>query len=340
MKTTLKDIAEHVGVTPQLVSFYLNHPETTRVAKKTRDRIDDAVKELDYQPNSVARALCTGKTKTIGLIIGGLTARKRGCYIHALMNEAKKYGNHLLTAITNYDQKEEQEILRYMMGRQVDGIIYTLYLDPENETCRRLRETGFPILMHEPQANDDFNTIGHDCRRSVEDAVNAFLNLGKNEIMYLGTESDHEYQCFSELSRRKPFSLTCEAVRPEPGCDENAIVHVLKKRPPAIFTSDVPLLRELLEEIEQNEPDYRPACVTVYSLPFDRIRSELVIGVEHRFHKERVEREIRRMLEIIERPGGKPEKIRLRTEYIPSEKLDAVRKEQLNDPYYQQFKRP
>ena len=89
MKTTLKDIAEYVGVTPQLVSFYLNHPETTRVAKETRGRIDEAVKRLDYHPNSVARALCTGRTKTIGLVMGGLTERKRGCYIHALMNEAR-----------------------------------------------------------------------------------------------------------------------------------------------------------------------------------------------------------------------------------------------------------
>ena len=58
MKATLKDIAARVGVTSQLVSFYLNHPETTRVARETREKIDAAVKELNYRPNSVARALC------------------------------------------------------------------------------------------------------------------------------------------------------------------------------------------------------------------------------------------------------------------------------------------
>ena len=55
MKATLKDIAARVGVTSQLVSFYLNHPETTRVARETREKIDAAVKELNYRPNSVAR---------------------------------------------------------------------------------------------------------------------------------------------------------------------------------------------------------------------------------------------------------------------------------------------
>ena len=150
MKATLKDIAARVGVTSQLVSFYLNHPETTRVARETREKIDAAVKELNYRPNSVARALCTGKTGTIGLIMGGLTERKRGCYIHSLMNEAKRYGYHLLTAITNYNQREEQEILEYMLGRQVDGILYTLQLAPGNRISQRLHESRFPILMHAP----------------------------------------------------------------------------------------------------------------------------------------------------------------------------------------------
>ena len=54
MKATLKDIAARVGVTSQLVSFYLNHPETTRVARETREKIDAAVKELNYRPNSPA----------------------------------------------------------------------------------------------------------------------------------------------------------------------------------------------------------------------------------------------------------------------------------------------
>lgn len=338
MKTTLKDIAERVGVTSQLVSFYLNHPETTRVAKETRDKIDEAVKQLDYHPNSVARALCTGKTKTIGLIIGGLTARKRGCYIHSLMNEAKKHGYHLLTAITNYDQEEEREVLEYMMGRQVDGIIYTLYLSPQNDLYRRLQETGFPILMHEPQAKKDFNSIGHDYRNSLPDAVKAFQALGKNEIMYLGASIDREYEFLRKLEQKEAFSLTHEVISPEPNHSENMISVVLKKRPSAILTFNVPFLCELFEEIARNAPGYRPACITAYSLPFDRIPNELVIGVIRRFHKERTKQEISRMLEIIGHPAEKRKKIELPTEYVPSEKLEALRNEQLNDPYYKQFK--
>ena len=338
MKTTLKDIAEYVGVTPQLVSFYLNHPETTRVAKETRGRIDEAVKRLDYHPNSVARALCTGRTKTIGLVMGGLTERKRGCYIHALMNEAKKYGYYLLTAITNYDQKEEQEILEYMMGRQVDGILYTLYLSPGARICQRLHKTGFPILLHAPQANQDFNTIDYDCTRAVEDALRAFLERGAREILYLGAPNDGEYRNLCELRGKEPFSLLFRPLPPEPGSFELAVAEVLKKRPSAIFTVNVIFLQELLDRINESAPEYRPACVTVYSVPFDWIRNDRVIGVVHRFYRECVESEIRRMLEIIEHPEEPPQKLVLPTEYVSAEQLEAIRMQQLNDPYYKQFK--
>lgn len=337
MKTTLKDIAEYVGVTPQLVSFYLNHPETTRVAKATRSKIDEAVKRLNYHPNFIARALCTGRTKTIGLVMGGLTARKRGCYIHALMNEAKKYGYYLLTAITNYDQKEEQEILEYMMGRQVDGILYTLYLSPGARICQRLHKTNFPILLHAPQTNQDFNTIEHDCTRAVEDALRAFLERGAREILYLGAPNDGEYRNLCELREKKPFSLLFRPLPPDADF-ELVVAEVLKKRPSAIFTANVMLLQELLDRINECAPEYRPACITVYSLPFEWIRNDRVIGVVHRFQRERVELEIRRMLEIIEHPNAPPQRLVLPTEYVSAEQLEAIRMQQLNDPYYKQFK--
>ena len=306
MKATLKDIAARVGVTSQLVSFYLNHPDTTRVARETRRKIDEAVKELNYRPNTVARALCTGKTGTIGLIMGGLTERKRGCYIHSLMNEAKRYGYHLLTAITNYSQQEEQEVLEYMLGRQVDGIIYTLQLAPGSGIYQRLQESGFPILLHAPQEKEDFNTIGHDCRNSLSAAVDALLARGHREITFLEMFHNEEAAFLRQLVQEKSFRLKT--------------------------------LRNLLEEMEAVSPGYRPDCVAAYSLPFDWIRDERVIGVVHRFHKERTVQEISRMLEIIRHPEGEVKAIRLPTEYLTAGEIPALREKQLLDPYYKPFK--
>lgn len=337
MKATLKDIAERVGVTSQLVSFYLNHPDTTRVARETRRKIDEAVKQLNYRPNTVARALCTGKTGTIGLIMGGLTERKRGCYIHSLMNEAKRYGYHLLTAITNYSQQEEQEVLEYMLGRQVDGIIYTLQLAPGSGIYQRLRESRFPILTHAPQEEKDFNTIGHDCRNSLAAAVDALLARGHREITCLGTFHDEEEEILRQLAQKKSFRLKTLPITPDPEETDRLTAAVLQERPAAIMTFNVSFLRRLLEKRETVSPDYHPDCVTAYSLPFEWLRSELVIGAVYRLHKERVVQEISRMLEIIRHPECEVKAIRLPTKYLSAGEISTLREKQLLDPYYKPF---
>ena len=58
MRATLKDIAERVGVTKALVSLYLNnHPLSVKIAKSTKEKIDRAVKELNYHPSTTWRLL-------------------------------------------------------------------------------------------------------------------------------------------------------------------------------------------------------------------------------------------------------------------------------------------
>mgnify|MGYP000972021281 CR=1 FL=1 len=67
MPATIKDIAKKVGVNPSTVSRVING--TASISEETRQKIKDAMKELDYHPNSLARSLVNGSTFTIGLVI-------------------------------------------------------------------------------------------------------------------------------------------------------------------------------------------------------------------------------------------------------------------------------
>ena len=74
MRATIKDIAERVGVSKSLVSMYLNnHPLASRIAERTKGKIDEAVREMNYQPSVTARALKNGKSRTIGLVIAEIS---------------------------------------------------------------------------------------------------------------------------------------------------------------------------------------------------------------------------------------------------------------------------
>ena len=72
-KTTLKDVAKLAGVNFTLVSKYINNNPSARMTLETKEKIQKAIEELDYHPSKVARALRSGKTNTVGLLIGNLT---------------------------------------------------------------------------------------------------------------------------------------------------------------------------------------------------------------------------------------------------------------------------
>ncbi len=336
MRTSLKDIADRVGVTPQLVSFYLNHPETTRVKKETREKIDEAVRQLNYRANTVGRALSTGKTRTIGLIMGGFAARKRGCYVHALMNEAKKRGYHLLIAITNYDREEEREALEHMLSRQVDGILYTLSLEGDGEMAERLQALHFPILSHTPYRLENFDTSDYDYRDSIEAMVRHLKDNGKKKLFFRTSPSDEATGFLEESARKHGLDYRLHFQSGEPfSCEEYAEA-VLRERPDVIVEPSEPILRELLGELP---PRYRPEFISYYSLPFEFINHPRVTGYIHRFHNENAAANIARIVELIEDPKAPPFRhLRVPTEFLTVEETAALRLKQLNDPFYRQFK--
>ncbi len=70
MRPTLKDVAEKAGVNFTLVSKYINGNPQARMTPETRERIDSAIRELNYRPSASARALRIGRNRTIGMVSG------------------------------------------------------------------------------------------------------------------------------------------------------------------------------------------------------------------------------------------------------------------------------
>ena len=67
MRVTRVDVAKRAGVSTATVSYALNNPE--KISPKTREKVMEAIKELDYRPDMVARSMATGKTRQIGIVL-------------------------------------------------------------------------------------------------------------------------------------------------------------------------------------------------------------------------------------------------------------------------------
>src|SRR5688500_6199178 len=67
-RPTMQDVANHAGVSRTTVPFVMNHVQTSSIPEETRERVWDAVRELDYRPNAVAQNLRTRRTNVIGFL--------------------------------------------------------------------------------------------------------------------------------------------------------------------------------------------------------------------------------------------------------------------------------
>ena len=124
MSATIKDIAKAVGVNPSTVSRVING--TASISEETREKINQAMKELDYHPNSLARSLVNGSTFTIGLVIdaGNRDAFSNAFFIQsviAIETVAQTKGYSVL--ITNNSLSDSSNIKTLVQERKVDGII-------------------------------------------------------------------------------------------------------------------------------------------------------------------------------------------------------------------------
>ena len=118
---TIADVARHAGVSTATVSFVLNKTKT--VTAEVRDRVLRSTQELGYQPSHAARALRTGRTATIGLIIPDLTNPFFPKLAQDVEREAAALGYAVLLADSHDDLERQARAIQNMEGKNVDMML-------------------------------------------------------------------------------------------------------------------------------------------------------------------------------------------------------------------------
>ncbi len=118
---TLKDVAERAGVTVTTVSRMLNN--RVQVSQKTRDKINKAMKELDYQPNELARSLSKKSSHMIGLIVASANNYFFCKVINCIERYSAMYGYKLLLCISNHETEKEIDYFNMLKAHKVAGVI-------------------------------------------------------------------------------------------------------------------------------------------------------------------------------------------------------------------------
>src|SRR5438067_3052636 len=141
----LADVARLAGVSTATASRALARPEM--VAEQTRNRVLEAAAKLNFEHNRAARALITGRTGLIGLILPTLANPYYGPLVLGAQRAAEEIDCNLLVAVSEHAPDREQRLVLRLAG-QVDGLV--MVADGPDREVRRLAETR-PIVLLERQ---------------------------------------------------------------------------------------------------------------------------------------------------------------------------------------------
>lgn len=183
MVTRLKDIADELGVSVVTVSRALR--DRPDIAKETKARILDRVRQLNYRPNLMARSLVTGRSSLIGLVVPDLIHPFFSEIAKSLAATLRKKNYFLVVSSSDSDPRLEQDEIEHMLAHHLDCfVVASCQKDPDN--LRRVGEAGVPlVLVDRSFPGFAANFIGIDDYRAGELAVTHLVQQGCRRIAHI-----------------------------------------------------------------------------------------------------------------------------------------------------------
>lgn len=126
--STIKDVAKYAGVAISTVSNVINNKGN--VAPATVQKVNDAIKELNYQTNYIAKLMKSKQPKRIGMIVDDLCGLFYPYVIQPIRQIAEKYNYELVLYDTNSNPEKEWKIFQSLVYSQIDGIIFSTSTPP------------------------------------------------------------------------------------------------------------------------------------------------------------------------------------------------------------------
>lgn len=179
MGTTLKDIANRTGLGLATISKYINGGN---VLEKNKIAIDEAIKELNYRVNEFARSLKTSKSKTVGIVIPELSNIFVTSIITVIEDILRKNGYSIIVTDCRTDENLEREVVNFLMGKRVDGII-CMPVSKSGKFLIQATNEGIPIILIDRLLEDiDADVVMVDNIAASEKAISHLVENGHKEI--------------------------------------------------------------------------------------------------------------------------------------------------------------
>lgn len=166
------------------------------VSEDVRERVLAAAEELDYRPNELARSMNTGKSHTIGVVVGDIENPHFGLATRGITDTAKRSGFNVILVNTDEDTAVEVDAVRVLLDKRVDGLIVAPASSVETQHLRRVHESGRPLVLLDRKAPGlDVDTVAVDMENISYKSTSYLIDAGHRRIAFISTlRTDEPYQ--------------------------------------------------------------------------------------------------------------------------------------------------
>jgi LacI family transcriptional regulator len=205
-QVTLKAVAEHLGLTPGTVSAVLNNSAASRsIPERTRQRIIEAARELNYRPNFMARSLRVQRTYTIGVILEEI-GDGYGSMIVSGVEEYLRERNYLfLTVAHRHDPRLLQTYSDMLLSRGIEGFLTVDTILTDIPRLPTVAVAGHTKL-------ENVTNIVLDHRHAAELALRHLKALGHQQIAFLkgqpeSADSEVRWESICQVARELDIEI-------------------------------------------------------------------------------------------------------------------------------------
>ena len=180
METTIKDVAKYAGVGVGTVSRVINNEKA--VGEKTREKVLEAMRVLNYSRNNMAFRLRKNETRIIALLVPVINHPFFAKLAYYIEDEASQYGYSIILVSSQQKVDKETEIITKIKHREVDGAVFvTHYMHDEDEL------QNCPIVSIDRTFGKNIPYVTSDNYDATKDALRFMIERGAKRVGFIGS---------------------------------------------------------------------------------------------------------------------------------------------------------
>ena len=238
-KITFADIAKYTNFSKTTISRYFNDPDSLTL--ENQEIIAQALIDLDYQENKLAKVFANGKSEFVGVIVPNLYMHYYAEMLNQILNTYEKFGYKFLVFVGNHKKETERQYIRELLAYKIEGMIILSHTIPSEE----LASYQIPLVTIERE-DKYVNSVNTDNYMGAVQGTSLLLKNNCDVLLHINSPVEKDVPSYQRV---QGFVDTCT----EHGIRHEVIIRKLGHSYEEIHAT----MSEIYEYVKQKYPNQK-----------------------------------------------------------------------------------